>query len=320
MAVPGIGAKSYIQIGKESIYGTAVAATKKIEVVSFDVAPQIGFIEDPSLYNQPSRRGFYQGGLLYQGKITMRLNFEGLLKFFEGVFGSGVTTGAGPYTHTFKEALNLPSYTIELIEGDVATGLEQELVGAKIVDMTIKGTAGDGNDGMFLVECTVLAKDKVVGQTPTGALSYPAVLPALFHQMTTVDEGSDDAASSIRVTDLEVRIENKLAKRFYMGSLTPEEPIRNDFLEVTWRITQEFITTALFAKAKAFTVANLNFIWTSGSRTFTLRSNQANLDAYGNPVENYGIISARSSWRAFYDATDLSALVAIFAGVNESAI
>ena len=34
-------------------------------------------------------------------------------KVYEGVFGSVVTTGANPYTHTFKVGTTLPSYVIE---------------------------------------------------------------------------------------------------------------------------------------------------------------------------------------------------------------
>lgn len=325
MPTPGLGHKSYIQIGKESTYGTAVAATKKFECISMDISPVIGTIEDPSLYAQPSRRGLYQGGILYRGRFTVRCNYEGLLKLFEGVFGSGATTGPAEtvvYTHTFKEASALPSYTIEMIEGDIGAGLEQELVGAKFTTLRVRGTAGQGNDGMVICEFEVLAKDKVVGQTPTGALSFPSVFPVLFHQPTAagVLEGSGDSAANVRVRTFEVELTNSLADdRFYLGAQNIDEPIRNDFLEARWRFTQEFVTTALFVKAKAFTTGALKLLFqhpsTIGStlkREFEIRSGSANLVEYSNPVEAYGVVIANSTWRAFYDPTDLTALLARF--------
>src|SRR3990172_7347685 len=249
MPTPGLGHKSYVQIIKEAAYGTALAATAKFECISFDIAPIIGTIEDASLYNQQSRRALYQGGLLYRGTIVVRLNYEGLIRLFEGVFGSAVKSGPTEsvvYTYTCKEAAGLPSYTIELIEGDIPATKCQQVVGAKFTSITVRGSAGQGNEGMLTAEIGVLAKDKVSNVTP-ASLSFPAIFPVLFHQAITADEGSDSAAADIRVRSFEVTLENALAEDpFYFTSVNIEEPVRDNFLEARFRIEQEFVNITLF--------------------------------------------------------------------------
>jgi len=320
MPTPGMGHKSYIQIGEESTFGTAVAATQRLEVISMDINPVIGVIPDPSLNNQQSRRALYQGGLLYRGKIVTRANYEGggFHQLLKAAMGSLVTTGAGPFTHTFKEAASPPSDTIEMIEGDIPAGQEQELVGSIVTGFTFRIGSGLGADAMGRFEFDFLAKDKVSGQTPTAALTAPATEPVLFHQATTIDEGSDDTAANIRVRSVELTLTNPYADdRFYQGSINIDQPIRNDFLIARWRFEQEFITKVLFDRAKAFTTANLNLIYTQAANTLTFRSNKAQLVEYGNPIEDYGIIKATATWEAFYDATDASALVIVL--VNDTA-
>lgn len=329
MPIPGLGHKSYLQIGEEVTWGTGVAATKKLTCLSMSVEPIIGVIDDNSLWNAASRRVLLQGGLTYRGRFVVVCYYEGLLKLWKWAMGSGVTTGPvdSAYTHTFKEASTLGSLTIEMIEGDIATGLEQELVGCKCVSMTIRGAAGQGNDGLLMVEFEVLAKDKLIGQTPTAALVFPNLLyETLFHQGITVLEGSGDSAANIRVRNFEITLLNPQDPRWYIGSLNIDEPLRSDFLECRWRITQEFFTTALLTKAKAFTGGVLQLIFqhptligASSKREIEFRSNFSQISDYGNPVAGYGVILQTTTWRCVQDPTDVSALV-VRAKTPESAI
>jgi len=261
MGTPSIGHKSYLQIGKESTYGTGVAATgPKLEVISADISPQIGVIDDPSLYSAVARRGIYQGGLLYGGRFSVRANYEGMLRLLEGVLPGASKVGPTEttvYTYTFKEATTLNSYTFELIEGDIATTKCQDIYGVMFTGMTIKGTAGQGPDAMVQCDFEVIAKDKSDTQTPTGALSFPTVYPVLFHQATTVDDGTADPAASVRIRSFEVSFKNALSDdRYYLGSANIDQPLRNDFVSCEWKFTQEFQTMTLFQAAKAFTTGS----------------------------------------------------------------
>ena len=316
MAGPGLGLKSYMQIGpKEATYGTFQTPTKKLEVVSFNVAPNIGVIRDSSLSNSPSRRGLYQGGYNFKGTFVVRANYEGLLELFRGVAGgySHAVADTTAHDHLFKEAAALNSYSIEVAMGDVPTnnpGKVFRLLGAKFSGLTVRGTAGTGNDAMLMCEFTVVAKDMTSVNTPTGALAFPAILPILYHQATIVDSGVSDLTGDARVRSFEFALENPLAEdRFYLGSVNADEPLRQDFLKATFKFTQEFTTAGQFEAARAFAVASPVLLFkhpdvigaTTKTREFELHANQANIVEFSDPVDAYGVLVSTCTLEAFLD-------------------
>ena len=324
MPIPGLGHRSYLQIGpKETTYGTFQTPTKKLELISWNIAPDIGVINDPSLYNQQSQRALYQGPLLYRGTFVVRANYEGiLLELLRGVTGTytSAVVDTSARDHFFKEGPTLNSYSFEVILGDVPSGTSKcwRLLGAKVLNLSYKIKAAKGDGGMGTIEFTVLAKDMISGQTPTGALSFPANFPPLFHQCITADDGTADAVGSVRVRGLEVTLENPHADdRLYLGSLNIDEPLRNGFLKARYKLEQEFITATQWDAARAFTVGSPQFIFqhptlvgaTTAKREFEFRSNQANLTEFTAPISDYGIMVSTATWEAFFDPTDVSAIV-----------
>jgi hypothetical protein len=326
--MPGLGHKSYIQIGpKETTFGTFQTPTKKLEVESWSISPEIGVIEDASLYAAQSRRGLYQGGLLYKGTFVVRLNYDGILELLRGVLGtySSAVVEGSVRDHTFLSdgttSSTLNSYSFEVVLGDVPAGKVSRLLGAKLTGMTIRGTAGNGNDAMLTVEFTVLAKDYQSDQTQTGSLTFPAVLPVLYHHTENpggvVDDGTADAVGNVRWRSFEIAIASPHTEdRFYLGSHNIDEPLRSDFLDVTWRQTQEFITKTQLEAARAFTPGSPRLVFqhptTIGSaskREFEIRSGSAQLTEFSPPIEGYGVLISTATWRAFYDPTDTAALL-----------
>jgi len=318
--MPGLGHKSYIQFGPaESPYGTFRTPTQKLEIISWSVNPVVGTIPDGSLHSAVSRRALYQGGRLVKGTFLVRLNYEGLLELLRASWGSGssVVVETGVRDHTFVEASALGGYSFEVCMGDIPTSKVQRFVGCKVSGLTIRGTAGTGNDAMLQAEFSIVGKTYTTDETPTAALSFPALLPVLFHQAVTTDDGTTDTPADNRLRSFEVSLENPLAEdRFYLGSLDIDEPLRTDFLAARWRFTQEFRTKTALDAAKAFTVGSPlllfrhpTLIGAASYREFELSSGQANLIECSAPVDGYGILIMTTVWEAFYYATDLSALL-----------
>jgi hypothetical protein len=324
---PGTGRASFLQWGpKEASYGTFQAPTQKLELVSWSVNPEIGFIQDPSLYGQVARRGLFQGGLVYKGTFVVRLNYEGELELFRGAFGtySSALVETGVRDHTFKLGALLNSYSPEVVIGDIPAGKCFRMLGAKLVGITIRGTAGTGNDAMLTAELTVLAKDFLSDQTLTGSLAFPPLFPVIYHSNNlagaVVDDGTGDAAANVRVRSFEVGLESPHTEdRFYLGSQFIDEPVRADFATPTFRFTQEFTTKTQFDAARAFTEGSPRLVFqhptvigAASKREFELRANRANLREYTSPVESYGILISTATWEAFHDDTDVSAVVGRF--------
>jgi hypothetical protein len=314
--MPGLGLKSWCQIGKEATFGGGATPTAKFEIVSFNVKPDVGMIQDPSMTTGVSRRGLYQGGLVFKGSMVVRLNYVGLLEILRAVFGaySQATVESGVRDHTFKETATLPTYQIEAVIGDVPTTKCFKLVGAKMYNPVIRGTAGSGNDGMLTLEVAIIAKDMTSDQAITGALSFPSVMPVLFHQATVVDDGTADTPT---MRSFEITFDQPHAEdRFYMGAVNPLEPLRADFVTPRWRITEEFATKTAFDAARAFTVGSPRLLFqhptTIGAVSkseFEIRSNQANLEDYSAPSEGVGVLISTLTWQGFLDGTDASSLL-----------
>ena len=311
----GEGRKSYIQFGQEAAWGTGVAATDRLEVISIDVGPEQGIILDPSLNNSVGRRGVFQGGTLYRGTFVVRMNYSGLEKLFScllGVAGTSTIDGAGPaYDHLLHDGMaqeTVKSLTIELIEGDIEPGLCQRLLGCTFTSCTIRGTAGQGQDAMLTAEFEVLAKDKVVGFTPTGALVAPAVNPILFHHGTTMDNGV--VASNLLMRTIEVRYEAPHASDlFFFGSRNPAEFIRDDFVKATYRFTEALQTTDVLEALQQFTNATPRMLFTagtlapSGTYEFEIKSEKGTVSRASHPVSGYGTIYLESTVEAYHDPT-----------------
>lgn len=303
MGTPAQGHKSYMQFGREATYGTAVPATHRLGFVNSNVEPEIGIVRDNTLNDAVVRSSIYPVGELARGTIEMVLDYAGLLLLFDGVMGTGTfganggsTTGAGPYTHVFKEKSFLNSYTIEIVEGNIPSAKCQRLIGAKIVGMTIRGEAGQGDGALIRVVWDILAKQKQTDQTPTAALTAVARSSALFHH-ATVDDGTADAAADVRLRSFEIRLQSPVADdRFYFGSTTIDEPLRSDFVAPTMRFTKEFQTKTLIDAYKAGTTGTPEISFASGADSVSFAFGTAKATAYAHPVSGYGIITQDVTW------------------------
>lgn len=321
------GHKAFMEFGtRESAYGVWTAPDTRHELISWNMSPNIGVIRDPSLNNAPSRRGVYQGGLSYTGAFTIRLNYEGSDELFDWAMGAytGAAEDTSAVKHTFQEASLLSSRSFEIQPGDPLGDADVwRVTGAKCIGFTARGTAGQGNDAMVTVEFRFIAQNVTTAQTSTGS-SFPDIYPVLFHQAKVAlgagsgfDDGTADVAADVRVRSFEVNYEQPLSEdRYYMGSVNIDEPLRNDFLTPTWRITQEFKTLTQWDAAVAFTAGSPTVTFqhptiigaTTTVRSMSFKSGTAYLTDMSPPVDGYGVLLSTATWEAVKDATIGSAL------------
>lgn len=326
--MPGLGHKSFLQWAtKESSYGNGSGTiNQKLEIINFDATPEIGAIDDPSLYSAVSRRGVYQGGMLWRVRFTVRANFEGMLELFRSVlpiYDGATVVETTVRTHLFKEGPNLNSYAPEFIWGDIPSGKCFKVQGLKLTGFRVRATAGQGVEGMLQIEFSGLAKDVLSDQTITvaGSPAFPALFPVIYHysgNATGVNDDGIDTGANTRIRSFELSYEQPHTEdRFYMTSQLMDEPLRNDFIVARWQFTVEFANKNLFEAARAFTVGSPQMIFahpttigTTKKREMEFRSGSAVLKGWSSPVEGYGVILSTATWEAFQHPADASALVA----------
>jgi hypothetical protein len=329
MANPGTPGKTVVRIGREASYGVGgTTMTEKSEVISVDIAPQQNMFDDPSLYDAVSPRSILRASLFHRGTMRFRANYDGsiLPRLLYGVLGSSAKAGSAQYTYTLKEGATLPSHAIEVCQADVATGRYVVYNGLSVEQLTIRGSAGTGADGMLQVEANVHAKAALVDQVGVGTVStFPTVNPIYFSQASDVDDGvaaDVPAKTDIRLKSFELSIRNSLdTERFFFGSASPDQPLRNGLYEVTLQLEEEFKTQAAFNAALAASEpistggrsAGLKFEGaTIGASKYTLSfyMKSAKIDDYRLTIDGYGIPRCSLRWKGYYNASDLSALVA----------
>lgn len=311
----GEGRKSYIQFGLESTWGTPVTVTNRLEVISMDVAPDQGIIEDPSLNNSVGRRGLYQGGRLVRGTFLFRMNFTGMLKLMKSLFGVNWTPtlveAATSWDHIIHDQLaqlSVNSLTIEMIEGDIDVGKCQRLSGALFSSFTVRTVAGQGVDAMLQGEFEVLAKDIETNITPSASPAAPTVLPIKFDHALTIDDGV--TTSGLNVRSFEVRYETpRDTERFYLGSLNPAEFIRSEFVKATYRFSQDFQTRTAIDNLKAFTNASPQLLFRGPALganfyEFEVKSDKAQVTRAARPISGYGRIFLETTIQSYHDTTN----------------
>jgi hypothetical protein len=248
MASPGIGAKSYLQWGREVTWATVAVATKRIGILSQNFEQVVTQVPDATLTGSIIQRGIINVAEKCVGTVEAYMTYNELMMFWDGVMGTatygsngGVDTGANPFSHTWateKEFYN--SFTLELIEGNIPSTKCQRVLGAKVKMITVSGDAG----GIVKVKIDFVGQKMQTNQTPTGALSAAApILTLTSHGVSMTDGSATDAAADIVIKHFEYTIEAGLDdSRFDCSSYYILEPIRNGVSKATIKVNKEFRT------------------------------------------------------------------------------
>lgn len=273
MAAPGQGFMSYFQFGRESTWGTDVAATKRLPINRADPVADIGRIRPNTMDGTLVLPPLQAGGIRALSTIELPLTYTGMLILWDCVMGTatygangGATTGSNPYTHTWTAfGQHLNSLTLEHNMGDIPTSKVEQIVGAKIAKATLKGSAGLAPDeGIITCTLELVGKTLSTNVEETGALTSPTPDYVLFsHMANMADPG---AGANAQVLDFELVIDTGLAaERFYMQGAVGnvlKEPLRKQRPTARLSVTAEFINDntldAFIANTKS-TGVTLNF-------------------------------------------------------------
>lgn len=206
-----------VQIGRETTWGTGVAATDVIPVTA-----DPGFATEYAAVRDQGRRGLasmdyalLQGGGMTTVTLEGNATPIGIGHGLYAILGA-VSTGSavsGVYPHTFSVAATVPSYTIE----DANPVQARRVIGAKCSDLALAFTA---NDGMLTAKTTWIGKP-VATTTATSGLTAETANPWLGIDATVSLAG----VSNARVTSFDLTIARSQDAIHAAGS---RDPIRID--------------------------------------------------------------------------------------------
>lgn len=299
MASPGIGYKSYLQFGREATWANAVAATKRIGILSHSVKPDVTHVRDQTLTGSLVQRSIYNVMERVSGTINMYLEYENLMMLFDGAFGTatygsngGASVGANPYTHTWAgEKEFFSSFTMQFIDGNIVAGTSNRGLGMKVKGFKLSGEAG----GMAMASFDVVGKRMNSNQTVT-ALSQPG-LPtvALGSHVLVPTDGGGDAAADIITKSWEFSFESGMDdNRQGCESAYILEPIRNGVSKATIKYRKEFRTVTSFnnytqSVAESGT-ASIPLSTQAGAYLITMTIDSPRIVEYSHGVDGFGVI------------------------------
>lgn len=315
-----LGIKGYLQFAREGTYGTAAAATHRVgfEECTLEAKPQIGETANmpaagfasAAWMRDMNNQGQFVAGEHTEGQITLPLDYDGLLQFFDMAMGTGTygtygatVSGAGPYLHTFgpeKEALN--SATLEWYEGGVAANARLT-PGCKLRGLTIRGAAAGGDAGVLRMVLDVVGQ-KTSYASPTAGQTAITRVPILFSHCNSWTDGDRDQSNGI-LREFEFSIKNELAAPQYVFNTTGQirEPVRDGLITTTLKMTREYTSNALTSKFSSGGKMSAPPIITfaSGTKNFGITFNAASIIAQPQPRPALkGIMLIETTYKALW--------------------
>jgi hypothetical protein len=305
----GLGHKSYIGFADESTWGTPVARTKFLELVTG--GDGLAVKEEKILVQGVKDIGVrgdievQQGAVSVEGSLTFEVPYDGAEKFFKHAFGSVASSqpnaGTDPtvWQHIFTIADALPAgMTIE-VNRDVTAFVYE---GCKVNNMEF---SVGGPTELLRIVADILGEDvttaSATSPTFTSVNRFSAPQAVLLWN-----------AVQLNVQQFSIKLDNKLdADRRFLGSRLRSEPLRSGKIEVTGSFVAEFDSTSQYTDFRNGTNRILKVTFTGPSigvltqkYTFLLECNVSQIMDYPVSVDDEGRITVEIQFRAFRDASN----------------
>lgn len=297
-----VGALGVLGGAKETVWGTGVAPTFYIPFSSE------GFTDGPETMQELQIRGILDSDPMYKGMQMVSGSFGSVAypsllgHVLRAALGIPVTSGVGPYTHTFtplQAAFNanagLPSYSWT-VNRDGLQILRYE--GCVCTKLGFKMSQG----GLLTFDTSWIGKDASVQIAPTPIL--PTDVP--FQLSATITRA---AVAFAELQDFSIEITN---------TLEPVKTLNNSdkISRIAWSgkrtismsFTADFASLQLYNDFKAFTVNNWNFAFNQGANALNIAIPAALIKTPGAQIGGDGRITLSATVDAMYDTTAARAL------------
>jgi hypothetical protein len=302
------GMNSSLGFAAESTYGTYQAPARWVPHVSAPLDHQIDRLESEGIM---AGRRVLDSDQWAPGDITagvplgLELYDRSIGLLFTHMFGSVVTTGVGPFTHTFTPGdLSGKSLTMQIGTPNSVDGTVHpfSLLGCKIASWELGLSAGE----IATLGLDVLAKDVTTAQ----ALVAPAYSAGIGIGMTFVGAAVTIAGSPYKTKEITLAGDNGLADdRRFIGQQTIDEPLEAALREYTGTIDSELFDLTAYNRFVNGTAAALVFSLARGTATATFTMN---IQFDGDPpqVEGREIVMESLPFKCIGD-TDAAAITCV---------
>lgn len=302
--------ESNLQMKKESVWGTPVAATVRVPVLTWDVQPSFDVYESQMITGAAGAPAPALGVKRVAGRVSFEAGYSGLDHVWYGILGAGSNTAgaADPFTNRYTPSASLPSFTAEVSYGDIPTGKVFIFSGMKFNTAEF---AWDASQGFAQMNCDIICENEesttTTGSTQTSATTTVTHEPIqILSQVTTNDIGVG-ASNAYCVRSGSIKIERFLtANRICVGSTTVKEPVPTQPMKVSGTFNVEFIDRTIYDAFVAQTEqTSTQFKWTgTGSNVHTIDIVFPKLKYTSAlpPIQSGDVLVAPINWIAYGSA------------------
>jgi hypothetical protein len=313
MAAPhGIAAQ--VGVKTESVVGTAVTVDKFLPFLSEGVKQDIARLDSMALRaGRRTTHGFRPGGKTIQGPLNLELPNVDIAMLLKHVFGAVVTTGSGPYTHTYTPGdLTGKSFTYQVGRPDTnGTVQPYTYAGCKIASAELACSAGE------LASLTV--DISAMSETTATALAA-AAYTAGYAPFSFVDGALTIAAVAVAtVQSATLSINNNLAvDRHRFNSASVREQLQNGLAEFTGSIVTDFESLTAYNRFVNADQAAMVLSFTNGADSLTITMN-VRFDGETPEVGGVEMLKQSLPFKCLSPTSDAAAITAALVNTDASA-
>lgn len=314
------GYNTFLGWGKESTYGTAVAAAKYLEIEKESVRETRKYAHKP-LLRTLSRNRKIKEKMNPGGNIRLPVLMTGMEQLLENAFGASSAATTGPvssiYSHTFTPKAAVPTgLTLYLPKDATATGAgtAYRFAGAHIKKFTLDQQVGE----WLMLDMDFMAR--VQAQTTAPTPTYPTFTPYDYSQMTVFAINLASSNVPIPLRSLKVMFDNKYAEDGYrLGSEQRMVVNREGQREVAFEFDMELNDEALIDYYQALSETDLTFKWVIDANTdLTLTLPKVVFDGENPAIDGPGAKILSMSGSAVMNSADNDEMSLVLRNITSS--
>lgn len=315
-----IGAGAVLGLATEATYGTYETTSVWLAIVSSSLGggPKL---EQPgtllpvaSAVSHRTRRGAIRVSEEYGGDIEWIPTFsqKGTSVMLRHCFwAEPVTTGAGPYTHTYQVGYSLPGLSIQQIDGTdpTDTDVARRFDGCVVSSWEFMVSAG----GFARMKASIIAQGATDPQALAGTIAVVDGEEIVAATATTFTWNS----ATLAAVDFSIKCDHSAVRTPYIGGYATAKPVPDGFAAITMSAKVYVSNGDLLDAYKAGTQSDLVITFTgTGNNALTITGELAKLTNCTRAVDTAGILYYQCEWVCLGSATKTGIKAAL---VNDNA-
>lgn len=313
MAAPS-GIAAQLGFKEETVWGTAVTVDRFVPLVSESLTNEIERLESEAIIAGARLLRSQQwsaGGIAVAGDVELELYDRSVGMLFKHMFGSVVTAGAGPYTHTCTPgSMTGLGLTVQVGRPDVGGTVRPfTFAGCKVASWSLECSAGE----IAKHTLSLVGKSETTG-TALATASYASGIKP----MTFVGGAVSLGGSSVNCKGFTLEGDNGLAtERMFLGSQYVAEPLEENLREYSGTVELEFESLTQYAHYTAGDELAAVFTLASGASTVVVTTN-VRYDGESPQVGGREILTQSIPVKVLGTTSDASGITAVVTNTDST--